>query len=563
MMSHLRDLNPVVKLFLAGNRRPLLRGALLSMATVLSGVALLGLSGWFITATAIAGLTTATALAFDVFAPSAGIRFLALTRTAARYGERLTTHDATLRVLSALRERLFRGWAEPGAAAQLLHQPARLLFRLTLDVDALDSLYLRVVVPLGAAIAVAMAAGLVFGLIDPLAGLALAAVLLGAGLGVPLGAARAAQRPTRRRAHALEALRARVIDLVAGQTELAMAGRLPAQLGAVAAADLRLAETDNALNQIETQVSATFGFLSALLLAGALVVLAAFAEGGTIGAPVAALGLLVALAALEPFAALRRGAVDLGRTLLAARRIAPRLAPAQQAPSTPLPPDGFAAQLSRVTVRHPGATDPVLEELSLTIRDGERLALIGPSGAGKSTILKLLAGELPVEQGCFSGHTATLLTQRTELFQDSLRDNLRLAAPRADDARLTDALEAAGLAKDVKALPEGLDMRLGEGGIGLSGGQSRRLALARLLLRDARLWLLDEPTEGLDGTTARDVLARLAARAGQRTVVIATHIRREAAIADRLVIMDRGRITAMARRGETAFDAALSALRPD
>ncbi|ALA20467.1 ABC transporter ATP-binding protein (plasmid) [Chelatococcus sp. CO-6] len=563
MTGLVRQLRPVAGLFLSGSRAMLLAGVLLSVATALCGIALLGLSGWFITATGIAGVSAATALAFDVFVPSAGIRFLALARTASRYGERLTTHDATLAVLAALRERLFRGWAQPGAARDLVKRPARLLFRLTLDIDALDSLYLRVIVPIIGACAVALAAGVALGLMQPLLGLSAAGFLILAGAGLPAAAAVAARRPARRRAHGLEVLRSRAIDLVSGQTEWIMAGRLAARQDGLAAADRYLSASDDALNRIEVRTGAGFAVAGALLLAATLVAVALLAERGAIGAPVAALGLLVALAAMEPFAALRRGAVELGRTLLAAGRIAPRLASPLEAAGPVAPPAGIAARLDRVTVRHPGAARPALSAITLTIGEGERIALIGASGAGKSTLLGLLAGEVAPQAGQVARRAATLLTQRTELFQDSLRDNLRLADPRADDARLIEALDAAGLRDDVEALPNGLDTRLGEGGHGLSGGQARRLAFARLLLRPTSLWLFDEPTEGLDGTTARDVLARLRTRAGDRTIVIATHIRREAEAADRLVIMDRGTITAIIARGEPGFHAALAALRPD
>ena len=142
-----RDLRPVLVPFLRAQPRRLAMGAALAALTVLMGMALLGLSGWFITATALAGLQAATAIGFDVFMPSAAIRLLALGRTASRYGERLVTHDATFGVLAALRERLFRGWARPDAARSLLARPARLLFRLTADIDALESFYLRLLVP--------------------------------------------------------------------------------------------------------------------------------------------------------------------------------------------------------------------------------------------------------------------------------------------------------------------------------------------------------------------------------------------------------------------------------
>jgi ATP-binding cassette subfamily C protein CydC len=564
MMASLRSLRLVLAFFISERRGALLGGALLAAATVLMGVALLGLSGWFITATAIAGLSSATALVFDVFAPSAGIRLLALGRTASRYGERLVTHDVTLRLLAGLRERLFRGWAGPGAARLLLMRPARLLFRLTADIDALDSLYLRVLVPMAAALCTAFVVALALALLHPALGLGAGAWLLLAGLGLPILAALRALKPARRRAHASEALRARAIDLVAGQTDLVMAGRLPAQCAALASADRRQAENDDALNRIETAVGIGFGLASALLLSGMLLAVAALTEAGRIGAPVAALGVLIALAALEPFAALRRGALELGRTLFAARRIGPRLAPVEAAPVI-VPPStpGLAVRLGGVAVQHEGAALPALAEISLSLRVAETVAIVGPSGAGKSTLLGIIAGEIAPVAGHVEALPATLLTQRSELFQDSLRGNLRLADPAADDARLMAALASAGLRADVEALPRGLDTRLGENGLGLSGGQARRLTLARLILRDTPLWLLDEPTEGLDGATARDVMSRLRICAEGRCVVIATHVRREAEGADRLVVMDSGQVVAMSRRGEPAFAATLAALRPD
>ncbi|ATU94663.1 amino acid ABC transporter ATP-binding/permease protein [Phyllobacterium zundukense] len=562
-MALWRALRPIVALFLAERRFALLSGALLAAATVLASIALLGLSGWFITATAIAGLSSALALAFDVFAPAAAIRFLALTRTAARYGERLTTHDATLSVLAGLREQLFRGWARPEAARILLRRPAKLLFRLTADIDALDSLYLRVLVPAAVALCTALAVAAALGLMHPLLGFGVGSWLLLAGLGIPLVAARYAKAPSRRRSHALEMLRSHTIDLVAGQTDLAMTGRLAAQRNVVKAADRRLARVDDALNWIETAVNAGFGAASAILLGGTLYAVAALANAGVIGGPVAALGLFIALAALEPFAGLRRGAMELGRTILAAGRIGPSLTPAAPPAARVSPRAGLAVQLIDVTIRHAGAPLPSLESLSLSLVQGERLALIGASGAGKSTILALIAQEIAAEAGHAASLPVALLTQKTELFQDSLRDNLRLADPSANDARLLHVLTAAGLADFVRTLPTGLDTMLGEGGLGLSGGQARRLALARLLLRDTPLWLLDEPTEGLDGDTARDVLQRLTGQMQGKSVVIATHIRREAMIADRLLILERGRIIGAPRRGEQDFAAALAALRPD
>ncbi|OYW61760.1 MAG: ABC transporter ATP-binding protein [Azorhizobium sp. 32-67-21] len=562
-MNRLRDILPVLRLFLGERRLVLAMGAGLAALTVLAGMALLGISGWFITATALAGLVPATAMAFDVFAPAAAIRLLALTRTGARYGERLVTHDAALGLLAGLRERLFRGWAQPGAARALRARPARLLFRLTADIDALDSLYLRIAVPLVASLAALLVLALTLGWVSGALALAVVAVTVLAGVVFPLLAGRRSAPAARRRALAIEALRARVIDLVAGQTELAMAGRLMPQRVAISRADARVARADDALNRADVAAGAVLATGGALTLAGTLMAVAFLMERGTLGAPVAVLCLLVPLAALEPFAALRRGMLEWGRTALALRRIAPRLAAAPEAKGGAAPLTDAAIRLSGVSARHHSGAPACLRAVHLAVEPGARVAVVGSSGAGKSTLLAVLAGELAPEEGMAQALPSTLLPQATELFQDSIADNLRLADPDADEARLWQVLEAAGLAATVRALPQGLGSAIGEGGLGLSGGQARRLAMARLFLRTTPLWLLDEPTDGLDPATARDVLARLSLQAEGRTLLIATHIRREAELADRLIVMSNGRIVARHRRGEEGFAAVLSALRPD
>ncbi|GLK75094.1 ABC transporter permease [Methylopila jiangsuensis] len=563
MSGDLNALRPVVRALAREGGLRLHAGMGLAVVTALAGLGLLALSGWFITATALAGLTAAAALAFDVFVPGAGVRGFALLRTAARYGERVTTHDATLKALAAFRERLFRGWARPQAARTLLARPARLLFRLTSDVDALDALYLRGIIPLVACAATAAVAAILLSFLDFRLGLAAGGALLVGGLGVAVLAARAARRPTRRRAYAGEALRARVVDMVRGQTELVMAGRLAPQTDAVMAADARQAQADDALNRIEVRAGAALTLLTGALLAGVLAAAAHLAEGGTIGAPIAAMALLAVFAAVEPFGALRRGALEIGRAALAAKRLAPRLSDtdssAEDAPVAPSPEPGVALRLAEAAARHAGDRGFALAPVTLTLRAGERVAIVGPSGAGKSTLMALMAGEIAPAAGSVTAAPAAWLSQRTTLFRDSLRDNLRLAAPDADDARLRDALSGAGLG----AFAGRLDAPLGEGGMGLSGGQSRRLALARLLLSDAPLWLLDEPTDGLDGPTARDVLRRLVAKTRGRTLVVATHLRREADVCDRVIVLEGGRVVADLARGAPDFRSALDRLRPD
>lgn len=549
---------------LAGSQRRMVLGMALAALTVLAGMGLLGLSGWFIAATAIAGSHLVSALAFDVFAPSAGIRLLALGRTAARYGERLVTHDATLAALAQLRERIFRGWADARDIQDLLRRPARALFRLTSDLDALESLYLRLLVPAGAALGAAVLAAVVLGAMAPWLGIALGSWMLILGTAVATVLLLRSRLPAARRALITERLRAQAVDLVSGQTELVMAGRLAGQRDALRRTDHRLARADRRLHRLDVTAGAVYGIAGSLTLALVLLGVGVLVEQGQLGTAGAALALLIALTAMEPFAALRRGALEAGRTWLAARRLSPYCGDAGSAsryPSAPGP--GCAITLRQASVRHPDSPMDVLHSLSLTLAPGERVAVVGPSGAGKSTLMALVAGELAPREGTIRSLPYAWLSQRTDLFQDSLRDNLLLAKPDADDASLWHALESAGLAATVRGLRAGLDTRLGEAGLGLSGGQMRRLALARLLLQPHSLWLLDEPTEGLDAATAADVLARLHALGAGRAWLMATHLRREAALADRLLVLRGGRFEAELPRGSPGFEAALAALRPD
>lgn len=589
------DWRRLARLALAVDRRRFLLGLALAATTVLAGIGLLGLAGWFITATALAGLQVATALVFDVFMPSAGIRLLALGRTASRYGERLLTHDATLGALAALREQVLRRWARGESSQRLKRHPARMLFRLTSDIDALETPYLRGAVPAAATFAAALLAGLLIATWHAAFGLAVFGWMWLTGWGTAWWIAHRASPTAARRALAQEALRARAADLVAGQVELVMADRLASQCAALGDSDCRLAACDDRLNRLEATGALAHGIAGALLTGAVLIGAAWLVDAGTTTAPVVALMVLATLAAGEPLGALRRGGLEAARARLAARRLPLSVdaAPVDDADEADrLPPsadegDGLAGPAASATASstaaaaaagaataaaiatvalsfvYAGNAAPSLRLPALRIARGEVVAIIGASGAGKSTLMGLIAGELRPTTGRIQTLPAASLTQRIDLFEDSIRDNLRLAAPAAPDPSLEDALAAAGLTDQVLAHRGGLDAVLGEGGLGLSGGQARRLGLARLLLADRPLWLLDEPTEALDRATAADVLGRLRQRASGHTVVIATHLRREAELADRLLRLADGHLVADLHRGSDAFEAALAALRQD
>jgi ATP-binding cassette subfamily C protein CydC len=225
--------------------------------------------------------------------------------------------------------------------------------------------------------------------------------------------------------------------------------------------------------------------------------------------------------------------------------------------------------MQAVRLQHPGSASALLQQIDLQVADGEWLVLAGPSGAGKSSLMALIAGDLAPSAGQVLRAPCASLPQRTELFQASVAANLRLGRPDASDAELWDALETAGLADVIRALPQQLNTPLGSQGAGLSGGESRRLALARLLLHPAPLSLLDEPTEGLDRQTAAQVMHAIAqwhaerAARGQGAIVMASHLQREARHADRIVwIAPLQGGLAQARKGTAEFEALLQRLRP-
>lgn len=516
----MRPLLSALRLLLGAAPAAMARGAALSVLVLLMGAALLGLSGWFITATGMAGLA-GIGIAFDVFRPSAGVRFLALGRTAARYGERLLTHDATLRALAALRVSLLRDHARQGGRDLAQLRGEGVLTRIISDVDALDGLVLRLALPAMAALVTHL---LVFVVLAWLVGWAVAGVILGIYL---LAAAviltwlgRRTMIPAAEAETRGQALRRGVIDMIRDREALILSGglgdaedRLIAQDGSVrrAAAALDRAERHAGLALAVTVAVAA----SAALVAGGWLLMA-----GTADPAKAVIGFFVALALAETLLPLRRGIAELGRMAGAAARVMSPRAEAEES-GTARPADGEPL----LTVATSGA--------SFILEPGEAIALTGPSGSGKTTLLMQIAGLAPSAGVRILGvppvdmdetdlrQILAMLPQRSALIAGSVRDNLTLAGP-AKDTEVWPVLDAVCLADTVRERG-GLDARLGDGGKGLSGGQARRLAIARVLLRKPRILLLDEPTEGLDAATAGAVLAGIRRALPEAAILAALH----------------------------------------
>lgn len=537
----------IFSLILREQRVSLIRGALLSFLVLAMGAALLGLSGWFITAASAAGLAGLGAV-FDVFRPSAMVRFLALGRAAARYGERVLTHDATLRALQSLRLNLLSGlMAAPYRRAVRL-RGARALNRLTSDVDALDGVSLRLFLPVLAGLATQLAA---LAVLWWLVGLPIAVWIF---IGFTGGATVIFWQTTRKTAHlsrraeaAVQAFRARLIDLIRARRNLAAYGRVTAQVELTMTAEGRRLDLRRQQDKAERFAGAAIQLLGMGVSAGALWLGVSMAQDGAIAPPFAALGFFATLALAETIAPLRRAASDLGRMAEAARRVSRDIATRSPIHGGAAVPDG-ALSIQSVTLHRDLSSVPIIEDMTLTVAPGETVALTGPSGVGKSTLLLAVAALHPVSKGQILLGAAsvsdcneavlrdevTLLPQRSALMSGSVADALRLAAPESDDSALWQVLEVVQLASTMRAR-QGLETAIGVRGDGLSGGEARRLALARALLRNSAVLLLDEPTEGLDSATAMTVLRNVRDYLPNSAILIAAHRKAEIEFADRVV----------------------------
>jgi ATP-binding cassette subfamily C protein CydC len=553
-----------------------LSGAALAALTLAAGAGLLALSGYLIAGSAIAGTGL---MVFDTVIPSAAIRLFAIVRTGGRYAERLATHDAAFRFIARLRVNVFQAIAD--ARGELTRRRAGvLLARLSSDLDALDGLNIRFATPLSAAVLILAGFAIVLWGISPaLAVATIAPVLLG-GVLVPCSIGILATREARRRMLALDVARTRLADLDRGRTELCVAGTFAAHAEGVVAACKSAAETESRLIRLDAalRLAASLGSQGAIL--GALLTGAPLVASHIVAPLTFAAVVVFSFSLGEMVAPLRVTALDIGRWMLAARRVQPLLGHHHATMDKPskykLMNSPGALELDDVVFTFPGENEPVVKDISLRVAQGEWVALVGPSGGGKSTLLALAAGLLTSDRGTValggerltrpglaaSGARIGYLLQRTELFRGSIADNLLLGRPDASDDELQNALATLGLDRVIANLPKGLHHQLGDSGTGLSGGERRRLGVARLLVASPDVYVFDEATEGLDAATAALVIENIRSETRGRAVLLATHHRDEAENADVLLWIESGKLMQTARKGEAAFDAILDQLNP-
>jgi ATP-binding cassette subfamily C protein CydC len=458
-------------------------------------------------------------------------RAFGIGRGVLRYVERLAAHDLALRGVVALRERLYQrlAAADPAVVAGL--RRGDLLARVGADVDALAEVVVRGLLPFGVGLLTAAGTVVLLAVLLPAAGAAVAVGLLVAGVLAPWLAARGVARAEHDAAAARAATSAEVLSVLDGLAELTVAGALPLRRHRIRDLDRRLATALDAAARGAAR-AAGLGTLATTAAAVACLALGLDAlRAGAISPEVLAVVALTPLAAAEAVTGLPAAAVALVRARAAARRVVELLdaEPARNEPAlieTLVPGATPHLSATALTVGRPGR--PVLTGLDLDLPPGTKLVLAGPSGCGKTTLLLTLAGLLPPLAGRLTPAAGTLrhlvrfTAEDAHLFATTLRENLRVARPDACDTDLLDALDQVRLTPWFGTLPDGLDTRLESGGGDVSGGERRRLLLARALLTGAPVLLIDEPAEHLDPVTA-DVLVRDLLTVPGRTVVIATH----------------------------------------
>ncbi|MFJ9099034.1 thiol reductant ABC exporter subunit CydD [Streptomyces sp. NPDC102405] len=550
---------------MSGPRRGRLALALLLGSLALgSAVGLMATSGWL-----ISRASQQPPVLYLMVAVTA-TRAFGIGRAVFRYAERLVSHDAVLRMLADTRVAVYRRLERLAPAGLHTARRGDLLSRLVSDVDALQDYWLRWLLPAGAALVVSTASVGFTAWLLPEAGAALAVGLLAAGVGVPLITAAVARRAERRLAPARGELATRVTDLLTGTAELTVAGALPARTAEARRADGVLTRIASRAATATALGDGLTALICGLTVTATALVGAQAVASGRLGGVTMAVVVLTPLAAFEAVLGLPLAVQYRQRVRRSAERIhevldapAPVREPelARQAPASPFP-----VVLKGLTTRHEGQDRDALTGLDLTLAEGRRIAVVGASGSGKTTLAQVLLRFLDADAGTYTlggvdayglhsddvRRLVGLCAQDAHLFDSSVRENLLLAKKDATEDELRDALHRARLLDWAENLPDGFDTLVGEHGAWLSGGQRQRLALARALLADFPVLVLDEPAEHLDLPTADALTADLLAATEGRTTLLITHRLAGLESVDEVVVLDEGRVVQRGSYAELA-----------
>jgi thiol reductant ABC exporter CydC subunit len=534
--------------------RRLALSTLLGALAVVFGIGLMATAGYLIARAAERPAILSLGVAI------AAVRFFGLSRPLARYLERLFSHDLAFRVLARARVRFYER-IEPLAPAELdEYRKGDLVSRMVADADALQSLYLRGLgPPLVAVVAGAVAVGVAAAIL-PAAAAVLALGLLAAGIGVPFVGWALARSSGRGKASAQGRIHADLVELLRGAPELVVYGREEETLERFREVDCSLARLARR-DALAAGVADGLGLLVAgATLVGVLTVAVAAHSAGDLDRVLVAVLALLALSSFDAVAPLSTAARELTATMAAGRRMLELVErePAVRDPATPVSPGQLRPTIAfeDVSASYGSSGALVLDGFDLVLAERRKVALVGPSGAGKTTVVNLLLRFLDPSAGrvTLGGHDLRELRQEdvrraiavagqgSHIFSTSVRENVRLARPDASEEEIEDALRRARMADWVSSLPDGAETLVGEEGARLSGGQRQRLALARALLADAPVLVLDEPTSHLDPETAEALVGDVLANANGRSVLLITHRPEGLHLVDEVVRLDRGRV---------------------
>jgi ATP-binding cassette subfamily C protein CydC len=530
-------------------------GIVLAIVTLLASIGLLTLSGWFLSASAVAGV--AGLYSFNYMLPAAGVRGTAIARTAGRYFERLVSHDATFRVLQHLRIFTFSKLLPLSPAGLARFRQGELLNRVVADVDTLDHLYLRVISPLVGAFVVIVTVTLGLCVLDVPIALTLGGIMLLTLLLLPPLFYRAGKSTGENLTRLRGDYRQQLTSWLQGQAELTIFGASRRYRAQMESTELSWHEAQRRQSELTALSQAVMMLIGGVAVIAMLWMASGGVGGNTQPGALIALFVFCALAAFEALAPVTGAFQHLGQVIASAVRITQITEQKPEVAFTAqhdVAPQSVALQLKDVTFAYDGQAQNALDGISLTVPAGKHVAVLGRTGCGKSTLLQLLTrawdpsrGEIRFNDTPLTEFSepalrkaVSVVPQRVHLFSATLRDNLLLASPQASDSDLSAVLEQVGLQKLLE--DDGLNSWLGEGGRQLSGGELRRLAVARALLHDAPLMLLDEPTEGLDATTESQILDLLAQAMKNKTVLMVTHRLRGLANFDQIIVMDNGQI---------------------
>jgi len=552
----MRALLPFLRLFKFA-KLPLFLGLVLMITGLASSIGLLTTSGWFLAATAIAGLGTL----FNFFYPSASVRGLAIGRTLFRYFEKLVTHDATFRILAKLRVQVFEKIIPLSPAVLNRYRNSDLLNRLVSDVDTLDSLYLRLIAPFITAIFVILAMCIGLSFINAPLALGLGVSLLLLVFVIPTVFYQLGKKFGDKLVHSRALYRTQFLEFIQAQAELLLFNaedKLKDNMAKTEANWQADQQKEANLSGFSTALSL---FLNGLIIA-AMLWFSSQAEFGNDEYRMAFIALFTfaALASFEILMPLGSAFLHIGQVIASAERVTDII---EQQPLVTF--NGKAEfdqnaitliEAKDLSFTYPERQNRALENLNLTIQKGQKVAILGKTGSGKSTLLQLLVRNYDANQGqlFLAGKPIAdyaedtlrsqfcFLTQRVHVFSDTLRQNLQFAsAVNISDEKMIEVLNQVGLGKLLEK-EQGLDIWLGDGGRPLSGGEQRRLGLARILLNDAPILLLDEPTEGLDRETERQILRLILAHAENKTLIMVTHRLTAIEQFDELCVIDEAKL---------------------